>query len=103
MDLRLLRNLIFVFLLAGGQSHALKGNTPSRSAYTLVANASGHVAQLLDPETDSTEARWKREEVIRRGRSLRSGEDTNLSYVTLVTVPILLLISLLAVARLRDF
>jgi hypothetical protein len=103
MELRLLRVLILVYLLAGTSSHARTGSAAPNSVNGVVAAAPVRVAQLLDPETDSTEARWKREEVIRRGRTFRAGEETNLSYVTLVTVPILLLISLLAVARLRDF
>ena len=103
MDLRLLRILIFAFLFAGVEVHAQAGIAVQKSCCTLIAAVPGHAVQLLDPETDSTEARWKREEVIRRGRTTRAAEDTTLSYVALVTVPILLLISLLAVARLQDF
>lgn len=73
----------------------------------VCATATGPITQsaavAVDPAANSTEARWKREEIIRQGRKEWGADAFPMDQVTLVAVPILLLIGLVALVRLRDF
>lgn len=55
-----------------------------------------------DPDESSTEARWKREEVLHKKRGITGAGGDVSDYVAYVTVPVLVLIVLLALLRLPE-
>ena len=103
MRISLLPSLLVVTILCGWPEHASAARSGAASAQIKVETTARQMEVTADPGADSPEARWKREEIIRVSHGKQGSEGTTMDYIVLVTVPLLLLIGLVAVVRLRDF